>query len=83
MAVGIHGLRVILCLNKADLVDPDAVEQWIAVYEPVVDEIIVTSAQTGRGIERNSPRRCEAISARWRARREREVRAAECGISRL
>lgn len=52
VAVGIHGLRVILCLNKADLVDPDASEQWIAVYEPVVDEIIVTSAQTGRGIER-------------------------------
>jgi len=50
VAVRVHGLRVILCLNKADLVEPEAVEPWIAVYRSVVDEIIVTSAQTGRGV---------------------------------
>jgi ribosome biogenesis GTPase len=46
------GIRPILCLNKADLVDAAAVQPLIGFYSQLGIPTLLTSAPTGLGIER-------------------------------
>jgi ribosome biogenesis GTPase len=46
------GITPILCLNKADLIEPAAVEPLIGLYSQLGIPTLLTSAETGVGIER-------------------------------
>jgi ribosome biogenesis GTPase len=46
------GIRPILCLNKADLVDVALFQPYIGLYSQIGYEVLVVSAQTGQGIAR-------------------------------
>ncbi|MBI3464252.1 MAG: ribosome small subunit-dependent GTPase A [Planctomycetes bacterium] len=46
------GIRSVLCLNKADLVDIVDYQPFIGLYSQLGYEVIVTSAVTGQGIRR-------------------------------
>src|ERR1051325_6322962 len=46
------GIRPIICLNKADLVDPVEIQPIIGYYSQLGITTVLTSARTGVGIER-------------------------------
>ena len=46
------GLRPIVCLNKADLVDPADLQPVAGLYSQLGYDVVVTSVQHGRGISR-------------------------------
>lgn len=46
------GIRPVICLNKADLVDLTAFQSYIGLYSQLGYEVLVVSARTGRGITR-------------------------------
>jgi ribosome biogenesis GTPase len=46
------GLKPILCLNKADLADPVALQPLVGAYAQLGVPTMLTSATTGRGIDR-------------------------------
>ena len=46
------GLKPILCLNKADLTDPVALQPLVGAYAQLGVPTMLTSATTGRGIDR-------------------------------
>src|SRR5262249_14372299 len=46
------GIRAIICLNKADLVDPVAYQPLIGLYSQMGIPTLLTSAATGMGVER-------------------------------
>ena len=53
IASAIHGdIRPILCLNKADLVEPWSMQTMIGAYSQLGIVTILTSATTGEGVER-------------------------------
>lgn len=48
-----HGhLRAILCINKADLIDPASLQPLIGVYAQMGYEVLLVSARSGRGVDR-------------------------------
>jgi ribosome biogenesis GTPase len=46
------GLKPVLCLNKADLADPVALQPLVGAYSQLGVPTLLTSARTGRGIDR-------------------------------
>jgi ribosome biogenesis GTPase len=46
------GIKPIVCLNKADLVDPTPVQSLIGLYSQLGILTLLTSAETGQGMER-------------------------------
>jgi len=44
-------LGVVLCLNKADLVEPEQIDPIVSVYRQIGYPVLVTSAKTGQGID--------------------------------
>jgi ribosome biogenesis GTPase len=46
------GIHAIICLNKADMVDPAAVQPLVGFYSQLAIPTLLTSAVTGQGIER-------------------------------
>ncbi|MBX3438512.1 MAG: ribosome small subunit-dependent GTPase A [Planctomycetaceae bacterium] len=52
------GVRPIICLNKADLVEPAEIQPFIELYQGLGYEILATSATTGVGIDRLREQLC-------------------------
>jgi ribosome biogenesis GTPase len=46
------GIRPVICLNKADLVDLALLQPYIGLYSQLGYEVLVVSARTGQGIAR-------------------------------
>lgn len=46
------GLKPLICLNKADLVEPDPFQQIVGLYSQLGIPIFLTSATTGVGVDR-------------------------------
>jgi ribosome biogenesis GTPase len=46
------GIAPLICLNKADLVDPDSVQALVGLYSQLGIPTLLTSAATGQGIDR-------------------------------
>jgi ribosome biogenesis GTPase len=46
------GIRPIICLNKADLIDPVEVQPIVGFYNQLAIPTLLTSATTGQGLER-------------------------------
>ncbi len=46
------GIRPIICLNKADLIDPVEIQPVVGFYSQLAIPTLLTSATTGQGLER-------------------------------
>lgn len=46
------GVRPIICINKIDLAQPDALQPLVGVYSQMGYEVMLLSAKTGFGVER-------------------------------
>lgn len=46
-----RGLSCVVCFNKIDLADPEALARWQQLYEGVGYPVAPTSARTGQGVE--------------------------------
>jgi ribosome biogenesis GTPase len=59
------GIRPIVCLNKADLVNPAAFQSVVGLYSQLGICTIMASTKTGRGVEelREVTRNCESVFA--------------------
>ncbi len=46
------GIRSVICLNKSDLIDAADLQPYIGLYSQLGYDVLLTSAQTGQGIDR-------------------------------
>ncbi|MBX9655097.1 ribosome small subunit-dependent GTPase A [bacterium] len=52
VSAGIGGLKALICLNKADLVDPWRIQPVLGLYSQLGYSIVLTSARNGWGVDR-------------------------------
>lgn len=57
-----HGVEAVICINKSDLVSPETLAEYKAIYEDIYP-VIAVSARTGEGLDRLK----EAISGKTAA----------------
>lgn len=46
-----HGVEAVICINKSDLVSPETLAEYKAIYEDIYP-VITVSARTGEGLDR-------------------------------
>ncbi len=52
VSCGVGGVRGIVCINKADMIEPVSLQPLIGQYARIGYEVLLTSASSGAGIER-------------------------------
>ena len=63
VAAEASGIRPVICLNKADLVDPASLVPFAGVYARMGYPVVICSAVTGLGLERLRAELAGAVSA--------------------